>query len=128
METQFERHFSAAYYSEVFEVFDVKLVIRCCESTYDESAFVLAGMAVEELAMPDEIPVHMLQRIDRFLTLLALSPGPVVVHSDGMGLGPAEVLASAYLIRRHGMQARAAVARVRMVHPATRIPGLLFSA
>jgi hypothetical protein len=67
-----ERLFSAAYYAEVLSDFDVTLVIRCGAPTYDDSALDEHGIAVEELRVDEASPHHLLQRIDRFLTLLSL--------------------------------------------------------
>jgi hypothetical protein len=122
-----QRHFSASYYAEVLSDFDVQLVVRCGAQSYDEAAFVRRGMAVEELPVEEAGPHHLLGRIDRFLTLTSFAPGPIALHADGVGLGAAEVLVSAYLIRRHAFLARAAIAWVRMVHPAAHVPGLRFS-
>ena len=121
-----ERLFSPTYYADVLSDFNAQLVVRCGETDYDPAAFLRTGVAVEELKMGDGSAQHLLHRIDRFLTLANLAPGPIVLHSDGTALGPAEVLVSAYLIRQHAFAARAAVAWVRIVHPGAHVPGLRF--
>ena len=62
----------------------------------------------------------MLRAVDRFLTLMRLSPGAVAVHGGGpdgsLGAG-GRLLVEAYLIRRYGFGGAEAVAWVLMVHP-----------
>jgi hypothetical protein len=137
------RHFAPDYYAEILSKdFDVQVVVACDHaatssadggatdehaerrSTYDERAFTAHGVAVERLAArrtPGAPPDGALLRdVDRFLTLARVSPGPVAIHGGpaAAGLGPsAELLATALLIHRHGLDAPAALAWLRIVHP-----------
>jgi hypothetical protein len=122
------RSFSPAYYADVLSDFDVKLVVRCGQPSYDAAPFLNHGIAVEEMpdASTDAAPASLLRSIDRFLTLAQLAPGAIAVHCDEYGLGQVEVLIAAYLIRRCGFPALSAVAWLRMLHPAAHVPSLRF--
>ena len=96
------------------------------EGVYDKGAFAAHGIAVERLgeglaAGPPALCGRLLRDMDRFLTLATLSPGPIAIHGPagvGAGLGAGgELLASSLLIRRHGFDAAAALAWLRIAHP-----------
>ena len=122
--------FSPACYADVLCDFGVKLVVRCSQPTYDAAPLLDLGVAVEE--MPDAssaaAAASLLRHIDRFLTLAQLAPGAIAVHADGRGLGAAEVLVAAFLVRRCAFPAGAAVAWARMTHPAGHVAALRFTA
>jgi hypothetical protein len=102
-------------------------------SGYDESAFAGRGMAVERLGVSrcdGGLPSGALLRdVDRFLTLARLAPGAIAIHGDdGPGLGSGgELLVSSLLIKRHGFDARSALAWARMAHPPVTPRVLAFS-
>ena len=102
-------------------------------SGYDESAFAGRGMAVERLGVSrcdGGLPNGALLRdVDRFLTLARLAPGAIAIHGDdGPGLGSGgELLVSSLLIKRHGFDARSALAWARMAHPPVTPRVLAFS-
>ena len=121
------RRFAAAYFAEIFHDFDVRLVVRC-GGNYDDGPLRAAGIDVEDLPVDPTCPYRLLPAVDRFLTLARSCPGAIALHGGaqrgcGCGdpgaedLGGVEVLASAFLIRRHGLDGAAAVAWFRMVHP-----------
>jgi hypothetical protein len=97
--------------------------VAAASSGYDESAFAGRGMAVERLGVSrydDGLPSGALLRdVDRFLTLARLAPGAIAIHGDdGPALGSwGELLVSSLLIKRHGFDARSALAWARMAHP-----------
>ena len=98
-------------------------MVRCDASApYDPAgaAFASRGMAVERLGWDlERRPERLLQEADRFLTLARLAPGAIAMHGPGAGLGRGgEVLAAALLVKRHGFRARAALAWLRITHPA----------
>ena len=101
--------------------------------SYDDSAFSERGMAVERLAVSrgdGVLPSGVLLRdVDRFLTLARLAPGAIAIHGDdGPGLGcGGELLVSSLLIKRHGFDARSALAWTRMAHPPAAPRSLAFS-
>jgi hypothetical protein len=80
----------------------------------------------------------MLRDLDRFLTLERHTPGPIAMHAGGdrdgnsgeaqgagwLGVG-GEALVVALLMRRHGFEARAALAWVRLANPATPPPPIV---
>jgi hypothetical protein len=99
-------------------------------ATYDPAAFFERRIAVERLAAapPAAGGGALLRDVDRFLTLTRLAPGPVALHGPGVGLGPGgEVLATALLVQRHGFDGRAALAWLRITHPAAPPPLLALS-
>ena len=126
------RHFSAAYFADIFGDFDVHMVVRCGGNEYATTAFEKCDMGIENLlldfgsgddsdaAKPNTQGAGMLRAVDRFLTLMRLSPGAVAVHGGGpdgsLGAG-GRLLVEAYLIRRYGFSGAEAVAWVLMVHP-----------
>jgi hypothetical protein len=114
---------------------------------YKESAFHTYGIEVERLTAAARCrcrrrhPAHhaeplgsMLRDLDRFLTLESLAPGALAIHGDrrgGCGGGDwlgvgGEALVVALLMRRHGFDACAALAWVRLAHPASPPPPLAF--
>ena len=145
-DTEGRRYFGPAFYADLLGGdFGVEVVVRCdreggsrehddasdgdeagpaaASAGYDESAFAQRGLAVERLAVPRDgaLPARALLRdVDRFLTLARLVPGALAIHGgDGAGLGyGGELLASSLLIKRHGFDARSALAWVRVTHPA----------
>jgi hypothetical protein len=139
-----KRHFAAAYYAEILSGdFDVGLVVRfdaCVPGAPDhtdgdlihahgtkpacgssaagcDGAFEACGVAVERLGARPRGAA--LRDVDRFLTLARLAPGAVAVHGAvGTGLGAGgELLVTALLVARHGFDAAAALAWLRIAHP-----------
>ena len=116
-----DRYFGPDYYADILGDFDVQLVVRCdASATYDAAAFASRGMAVERLGGDlERRPERLLQEVDRFLTLAQLAPGMIGIHGADEGLGNGgEMLVASLLIKRHGFRARAALAWLRITHPA----------
>ena len=112
-----QRIFSAAHYVEIFNDFEVQLVVHYGPASYDTNPLSAAGIEVEELPVG---PTDLLAAVDRFLTLCTAVPGCVALELDsGSDQDVVEALVAAYLMRRHGFPAAAAVAWIRMVHPPT---------
>ena len=59
-----------------------------------------------------------LSEADRFLAVARLAPNAVAVHGGVGGLGTVGTLIAAHLISGHGFPSEAAIAWVRMIHPA----------
>ena len=99
----------------------------------DDSGFERRGMAVERLVIGRGGGIQpsgaLLRDVDRFLTLARLAPGAIAIHGDGgPGLGcGGELLVSSLLIKRHGFDARSALAWTRMAHPPAVPRSLAFS-
>jgi hypothetical protein len=118
MDVSGERAFSPAFYADLLFDFNVQLVIRTSECSYDTSAFEQRGIEVEDLDFDGDAGLSPLRRIDRFLTLARNVPGAVAVHgAGGCGLGSAGTLVAALLINAHGFAATDAIAWLRMVSP-----------
>jgi hypothetical protein len=114
---------------------------------YDETAFADWGIAIERLAPPrrrsrdypdQRLPRGLLRDLDRFLALECHTPGSIAIHADGEGksggnsgagwLGAGgEALVVALLMKRHGFEARAALAWVRLANPVAPPPPIAFS-
>jgi hypothetical protein len=113
-----ERAFSPSFYADLLSDFDVQLVIRTRECSYDTSAFEERGIEVEDLDFSGESCLSPLRRIDRFLTLVRNVPGAVAVHGgEGCGLGSAGALVAALLINVYGFIAADAIAWLQMASP-----------
>ena len=120
------RAFSAEYYADLFMHLGVSLVLRvgdCGAGDAASAASVVAafdarGIAVEDLPLDGGAAGDgLLRGIDRFIALLLRAPGAVAVHGGPAGLGRAAALIAAYLISKHGFEAEAAVAWLRLAHP-----------
>jgi hypothetical protein len=117
------RAFSPAYYADILGDFAVAVVVRACDGTcagYDPSPFAAQGIAVEDLDL-DRGGAPTLSAADRFLSLARRAPGAVAVHgaAGGGGLGAAAgALVAAHLMAEHAFPAGAAVAWLRIAHPA----------
>ena len=112
------RRFSAPFYADLLSSDFGVVLVACIDSAdYDRPAFAAHGIATEDLPVDGTSP-DLLRAMDRFITIAGAAPGAVALHS---GPGPARSLAgalvAAYLVRRLGFSAEAAVAWVRMVHP-----------
>ena len=59
-----------------------------------------------------------LSEADRFLAVARLAPNAVAVHGGRGGLGAVGTLIVVHLISGHGFPSEAAIAWVRMIHPA----------
>ena len=114
-----ERRFGPAFYADVFSELGVAVVVRCCGAGgYDATPFAERGIEVEDLQL-DPAGSPTLAAVDRFLSLMRHAPGAVAFHGDATGrLGAAGALLATVLIRAHRFPAAAAVAWIRMVHPA----------
>ena len=116
-----DRLIGPGYYADILLDFGVQLLVRCDASApYDAAAFASRGMAVERLGGDlERRPERLLQEADRFLTLAQLAPGMIGMHGADAGLGRGgEMLVAALLIKRHDFRARAALAWLRITHPA----------
>ena len=112
------RRFSAGFYAELFADMDVGVVLRAGGGGgYDAAAFWAWGMEVEDMPLDGDAELS-LGDVDRFLSLVRLSPGAVAVHGGERGLGAAGTLMAVWLMSGHGFGAEEAVAWVGMVHPA----------
>jgi hypothetical protein len=144
-----ERYFGPEFYADVLRAdYNVALLVRCSPSPaagartddsgraagYDDSAFLRSGIAFEELAARlhhDGTPTFAtaMRDVDRFLTLAVRAPGAIALHGPaGTSLGTGgELLVSALLMQRHGFDAAAALAWLRIVHPPAAPAHLSFS-
>ena len=121
------RRFSAGYFADILADFGVQTVTRCGGAPYGAGALEQRRIGVEDLpvsgggAGDDRVGTGgMMRAVDRFLTLMRLSPGAVAMHGAGPdgSLGPAgRLLTEAYLIRCHGFEGAEAAAWLAMVHP-----------
>jgi hypothetical protein len=135
------RHFSAAYYLDIFEDFGVRVVVRSGGQHYDAHSLMMRGIGVEDLRLPsaatgsdsdlfpefDDSPaarlcvaVSAFRNADRFLTLARLAPGAIALHGsdpDGSLGASGRLLAETYLIRAHGFGGPDALAWLLMAHP-----------
>ena len=121
------RRFSPAYFGDVFGDFNVEMVVRCGDASYDTCGLEQHGISVEDLPVSgnddadDSSEVAgMLRASDRFLTLTDLAQGAIAVHGRGddgsLGTG-GRLLVQMYLMRRHGFGGGDAVAWMLMAHP-----------
>ena len=120
------RRFSPEYFAEIFEDWEVKLVLRCNPSSYDLESFTARGIGAEEFSGLD-CNMNLFQHMDRLVTLSRLSRGYMAFECGDEGLGHAEVLVVAYLMRMYQFDAEAALAWVQLMHPGSERPGLRFS-
>ena len=72
---------------------------------------------MEDLPICPDAPPTLFET-DRFLTIARHSPGATAVHAGRGGLGAAGTLIVVHLISSHGFRSEAAIAWVRMIHPA----------
>ena len=72
-----QRIFSAAHYINIFQDFQVQLVVRCCPASYDDSSFRAADIEIEEIP---EDPTALLAAVDRFMALCSVVPGCIAVE------------------------------------------------
>ena len=121
-----KRRFSPKYFAEIFDDWEVKLVLRCKPSNYDFKPFADRGIGVEEFPGLDR-NMNLFQHMDRLVTLSRLAGGYMAVECGGEGLGHAEILVTAFLMRMYKFDADAALAWVQLMHPGTERPGLRFS-
>jgi hypothetical protein len=116
------RHFSAAYYADLFAHFGVSVVLRvgprapAAERAAAAAIFAARGMDAEDVPIDEDSP-DLLRSIDRFLSLTRRAPGPVAVHGGPAGLGRAAALVAACLVGQHGFPPPAALAWLRIARP-----------
>ena len=111
------RRFGADYFLDMFEDFRVNLVLRCTPALYDATAFTNSGIYIEELTGSGNSCQNLLRDMDRFMTLEQLSRGYIALECGEEGLGPSQVLVTAFLVRRFGFSGEAAEAWLRIMHP-----------
>jgi hypothetical protein len=119
------RHFSPAYYADLFAFLGVTLVVRAAPCDYDACPFAARGIAVEDLAAAAPPAAcsagSLLRTADRLLTLAGATDGLIAIHGGASGagraLGPAAAALASYLVSQHGFPAKAAVAWLRIAAP-----------
>ena len=116
-----QRRFSPEYFAEIFDEWEVKLVLRCKPSHYDFESFAVRGIGAEEFPGLDR-NMNLFQHMDRLVTLSRLSRGYLAVECGDEGLGHAEVLITAFLMRMYKFDAAAAAAWVLLMHPGSERP------
>jgi hypothetical protein len=113
------RHFSPAFYAELFEDLGVSAVVCLgCGDAGASSAFSERGMEVLDFGLGED-GSSLLRGLDRLLSLTAAAPGTVAVHSGDGFTWPAYMgtLVVAVLISRLGFDEGAARAWIRMLCP-----------
>ena len=122
-----KRLFDPAYYGELLPDFKIALVVRCCEENeYVDEFQSMHDIPVETINVNDGDLGRMLQRLDRFVTLIRAAPGAIALHGDRSGLGSAETLICSLLVRLFRFEAKAAEAWIRLLHPPSPEPWLRF--
>jgi hypothetical protein len=113
------RRFGAPYYAELFAELGVVVAVCLNESSYDRDAFLDLGIEVEDLGLDPSRP-HMLRAIDRFHAVASAADSGLIAMHSGVADGPSHMgaLVLSYLTGRLGFPHGAAVAWIRMVHPA----------
>ena len=113
------RYFSPAFYAELFDDLGVSAVVCLgCGDVAGSSAFTERGIEVLDFALADD-GSSLLRGLDRLLSLAAVAPGAVAVHSGDGFKWPAYIgtLVVALLINRLGFDEGAATAWIRMLCP-----------
>jgi hypothetical protein len=113
------RHFSPAFYAELFEELGVSAVVCLgCGDVAASSAFAERGIEVVDFGLAED-GSSLLRGLDRLLSLAAVATGPVAVHSGDGFRWPAYIgtLVAALLINRLGFDEGAATAWIRMLCP-----------
>jgi hypothetical protein len=113
------RHFSPAFYADLFEDLGVSTVV--CLGRSDaaaSSAFAARGIELVDLALAQD-GSSLLRCFDRLLSVAAAASGAVAVHSGDGFKWPAYIgtLVAAYLISRLGFEEGAAWAWIRLLCP-----------
>ena len=109
------RHFSPAYFIDIFQEMGVSDVVSADPPAYDRRDFTRRGVRHHELDYGD-LAAPSLVAVEAFFQAVDRARGAVAVHSAG-GHGRNGTLVALYLMRRHGFGAREAIAWVRMCRP-----------
>jgi hypothetical protein len=113
------RHFSAAFYADLFEDLGVSTVVCLgCSDAAASSAFAARGIELVDLALAQD-GSSLLRCFDRLLSVAAATSGAVAVHSGDGFKWPEYIgtLVAAYLISRLGFEEGAARAWIRLIGP-----------
>ena len=113
------RHFSPGFYAELFEDLGVSAVVCLgCGDAAASRAFAERGVEVVDLRLAED-GSSLLRGLDRLLSLAAVAPGAVALHSGDGFRWPAYVgtLVVALLINRLGFEEGAARAWIGMLCP-----------
>jgi hypothetical protein len=114
------RRFSPSFYAELFHDLGVSDVVCLgCSDPAAATVFAEHGIEVMDLGISAEGGSSLLHGLDLLLSLAAMAPGAVAVHSGDGFRWPAytERLVAAFLISRLGFAADAATAWIRMLCP-----------
>ena len=109
------RDFSAEYYADTLQQFDVRCVLRLNAPQYSKTALVATGIAVADLYFEDCTPPPV-DVVAKFFALTESLPGAFAVHCKA-GLGRTGTLIALYMMKHHGFTARAAMGWLRIMRP-----------